>query len=76
MHKRFCDECCEYPTWPSSMYLRTYEEEGEYVGLALCNWCVQFLCPECYKAHEPACKAEHSNRCGFSEFQEYLGEER
>ena len=71
MHKRFCDECCEYPTWPSSMYLRTDQEEG----LALCNWCGQFLCPECCKAHEPACKAEHSNRCGFSEFQEYVGEE-
>ena len=79
MHKRYCDDCCENPSWPRDVLKRVEgfrdysdDEDETYRDLIVCNWCEQFLCPECYKGHEAACFAENKNRCGYASFQQYM----
>ena len=74
MHKRYCDDCCEHPAWPSSMCIRGHREDDDepYRDLVLCNWCEEFLCPECYRGHEAACAAAHKGRCGYQVCQQYI----
>ena len=77
MHERYCDDCCEYPEWPrDDIYLANirghWEDDEPYRDLVVCNWCTNFLCPECYRGHEAACAAAHKGRCGYQACQEYI----
>lgn len=80
MHKRYCDGCCQSPVWPDSMhiYIRGHCEDDDepYRDLVMCNWCEEFLCPECCRGHEAACAAAHEGRCGYEARQEYIAADR